>query len=62
MTRQSCDRCGTDVTNKKSACVSVVGDSDVQCNGKETSRWDLCPRCYGSLKTWIAHSFEKRKR
>lgn len=62
MTTQSCDRCGMDITNKKSAAVNAVEDADLQRNGDITNSWDLCQKCYDSLKTWIAHSFERKRK
>lgn len=53
MTRQFCDRCGADVTQKRSAAVRVVGDADSQGNGAVTSDADLCQRCRSALETWL---------
>jgi ribosomal protein S27AE len=53
MTRQFCDRCGADVTQKRSASVRIVSDADSQGNGAVTSDADLCPRCRRALETWL---------
>jgi ribosomal protein S27AE len=53
MTRQFCDRCGADVTQKLSASVRVIGDADSQGNGAVTSDADLCQRCRRALETWL---------
>jgi len=61
VTKQICDRCGRDITKLKSASVAVVGDADALGNGKVTSQWDLCKKCYDSLKDWVTFSFERKK-
>jgi len=52
MTKQFCDRCGADITGKKSAAVHVIDDADETGNGRGPS-FDLCSRCAGQLKRWI---------
>jgi hypothetical protein len=54
MTRQFCDRCNADVTNKRSAAVTMVGDADVQGNGDVTTKADLCQRCRRQLEHWLS--------
>ena len=54
MTRQFCDRCGADVTQKKSAAVRLIGDVDSQGNGAITAEADLCQRCRSALEHWLA--------
>ena len=51
--RQFCDRCGADVTQKKSAAVHVIGDADSQGNGAVTSEVDLCQPCRAALEAWV---------
>jgi len=53
MTRQFCDRCGADVTQKRSAVVRMIGDADSQGNGAVTSEADLCQRCRSALEVWL---------
>ena len=53
MTKQFCDRCGADVTQKRSAVVRLIGDADSQGNGAVTSEADLCQRCRSALEVWL---------
>jgi len=53
MTRQFCDRCVADVTNKVSASVHIVANADPQGNGKVSDEADLCPACYRALLAWL---------
>jgi hypothetical protein len=53
MTRQFCDRCGADVTQKTSAAVHVIGVADVRGNGTVTTQADLCQQCRKTLETWL---------
>lgn len=53
MTRQFCDRCNADVTQKKSAAVTMVGDADAQGNGGVTTQADLCQPCRRALEHWL---------
>jgi hypothetical protein len=53
MTRQFCDRCTADVTQKRSASVSVIGDADSQGNGAVTAQADLCAPCRRALERWL---------
>lgn len=53
MIRHFCDRCGADVTGKKSSAVSGIADADPHRNGSVTTSADLCPRCYKALLTWL---------
>ena len=53
MTRQFCDRCGADVTQKKSAVVRMIGDADSQGNGAITNELDLCQPCRRALERWL---------
>jgi hypothetical protein len=62
VTKQFCDRCGADVTNKTAAAVKVIGDADTDHNGQETDLWDLCPKCYAALKTFISLRAPGKKR
>jgi len=60
MTRQFCDRCGADVTQKKSAAVRLIGDVDSQGNGAITAEADLCQPCRTALEHWISPTTTKR--
>jgi hypothetical protein len=53
MTRQYCDRCRADVTEKKSAGVSVVADANAQGGGVVTQQADLCQACRKLLEAWL---------
>jgi hypothetical protein len=53
MLRQYCDRCRADVTEKKSAGVSVVGDATRQGGGVVTFQADLCQACQKLLEAWL---------
>jgi len=53
MLRQFCDRCNRDVTNLRSAAVSIVGDADAQGNGTVTTHADLCQSCRRQLEHWL---------
>jgi len=53
MTRQYCDRCGHDITDKTSAAVSIVGDADAQGNGSVSENADLCSACAKALGAWL---------
>jgi hypothetical protein len=53
MTRQFCDRCTADVTQKRSASVSVISDADSQGNGAVTTHADLCAPCRRALERWL---------
>jgi hypothetical protein len=53
MTRQFCDRCTADVTQKRSAALNLVGDADSQGNGAVTTTADLCQPCRRALERWL---------
>ncbi len=53
MTKSFCDRCGADLTNRKSSAVRGLKDADPQGNGIVTTQADLCPRCYRALLAWL---------
>jgi hypothetical protein len=61
MTRQFCDRCGFDVTDKMSAAVSIVGDADAQGNGSVSESVDLCSSCAKALGAWLRPPTAKAK-
>jgi hypothetical protein len=54
MKRQFCDRCRADVTNKRSAALSIVPNADVHGNGEVTKQVDLCQDCRAELEHWLA--------
>jgi hypothetical protein len=53
VTRQFCDRCGGDITDKKSSAVSIVTDADSHGNGSVTAHADLCHVCRRCLERWL---------
>lgn len=56
MIRHFCDRCGVDITGRKSAAISIVGDADAQGNGTVTKHADLCQPCRHALDVWVTTS------
>jgi hypothetical protein len=59
VTRQFCDRCGADVTQKKSAALNLVGDADSQGNGTVTTTADLCQHCRTALEHWLTSTTKR---
>lgn len=53
MTRQYCDRCGVDVTARKSGRMKVVEDADDDGNGLVTKDWDICGECTKALMKFM---------
>lgn len=53
MTRQFCDRCGADVTDRPSASVQIVNNADLKGDGVVNTSADLCTRCRRELTTWL---------
>lgn len=53
MTRQFCDRCDADISDKTSASLRIIDDADQQGNGTVTRTADLCKRCRSALATWL---------
>jgi ribosomal protein S27AE len=62
MTKQYCDRCGAEITGKKSAAVSGVNDADTDGNGVVTEHADLCTRCYRAVWKFIGITPQRRLR
>jgi hypothetical protein len=54
MTKQFCDRCGGDVTNRPSDGLHVIENADVHGNGTVTAAVDLCKPCTRALRVWLA--------
>lgn len=54
MTKQYCDRCGTDITGNTSGHFSGVADADEAGNGEVTHEFDLCPSCYDKAVAFMS--------
>lgn len=58
MTRDFCDRCGDEVTGKKSSAIHGIADADNDGNGMHTDSHDhICRKCY---RAWLAFMKPKR--
>ncbi len=67
MTKEFCDRCGDEVTGKKSSAVSGISDAAANGTGKVTDSFDIvCRRCYRAWKSFMKPTttprIEKRSR
>lgn len=52
----SCNRCGNDTSEL--GCVTIHRDTDLQ--EKETSYYDLCPRCMTHLDKFLTYQEDAR--
>ena len=53
MFRQSCDRCGADVTDKPSGVLRGIKNANAIKNGLISLEADLCPPCYRAVVAWV---------
>lgn len=53
MTKQFCDRCGSDITQVQSAAISGIRDANANGDGTVTDSVDLCRRCYREAIHWM---------
>lgn len=61
MIKQSCDRCGADVTAKKFTTVHAIVNVKLGREEEGTFSADLCPPCSGELFAWLKPTQARRK-
>jgi hypothetical protein len=60
MTKQFCDRCVADITDKTSGAVRGIAEADAHGNGTITLDAALCRRCYRDLNAWLTQRVPAR--
>jgi len=54
MTKQFCELCAADVTDKRTGALSGIDDADDDGSGTSTDFYEhLCMKCYRAWKAWM---------